>query len=121
MASSTVQYGILVAILGGYVAILGYGVATGTTTVAPTDLYAGVLLLGIVTVRSISDQTIEPGLPETVAFVIAGVAIGYDGVSALSAAPPVEYINTIGDLGLIAGLLLLVDRTVTSQRPAVAE
>ena len=121
MVSSTVRYGSLVAIPGGYVAILGYGVATGTTTGAATDLYVGVLLLGIVAARFIWGKTVEPGPPETVAFGVGGIAIGYNGVSILSAAPPVGFINTVGDLALVVGLLLLVHRTATSRRSAVAE
>jgi len=121
MGSSTVRYGGLVAILGGYVAILGYGAVTGTVTTAIVDLYAGVLLLGIGTVRYVRDRTVGTGRPETVAFVVAGVAIGYNGVSALWAVPSVAYINTVGDLTLIAGLLLLLHRTTASRQSTVAE
>ena len=120
MDSSTLRYGSLVAIPGGYATILGYGSVTGTATAALTDLYLGTVLLGVATAGYIRNGTLEARMPEMGAFVVAGIAMAYDGVSRFSDIPPIEYIYTVGEIAvLVAGSLLLYRVVTASRRSAV--
>ena len=120
MVSATVRYGGLVAVVGGYLAILGYGAVTGTTTAAVTDLYLGALLLAAIGARYIWDGGREPSVFETGGFVIAGVAMLYTGGSVLAAVPSIEYVETVGDIALfVAAFFLLYRISATSQQPTV--
>lgn len=120
MDSSTRRYGGLVAIPGGYAAILGYGSVTGTATAALTNLFLGTVLLGVATAGYIRNGTLEAGVPEMGAFVVAGIAMAYEGVSRFSDIPPIEYIYTVGEIAvLVAGSLLLYRVVTASRRSAV--
>ncbi len=106
------RLGLLSALVGGYIALFGYGMLTETPTAsAAADLYVAVILFGAVTGRVWLDGVGEgTQLLETAAFLVAGLAIGYAGLAGLSVVPTASGVDTLGNLAILVALVLLVHR-----------
>lgn len=118
LAPSTVRTGALLALLGGYIAILGYGILTATpAATAVADLYFAIVLLAAAAARvaftGMGERTRQL---ETVAFVVAGVAVGYAGLAGLSLVPAVASADTVGTLAILLALGLLLYRRDVERR-----
>ena len=111
MVSRTTQYSGLVALLGGYVAILVYGARTGTPVDGVKGLYVGVVLLGGGAARVTWPEFFHNSHPaEAVMFLAAGVAFGYSGLSAFSVVPSVQYATLVGEVALLVAVGLIISR-----------
>lgn len=108
----TLRLGILGVLLGGYVALIGYGAVTETAAAsAAADLYVAVILFAAVGARVWLEEVGEGAHQlETLAFLVAGIAIGYAGLAGLSVVPPVGPADVIGNLAVLVAVGLLVYR-----------
>jgi hypothetical protein len=108
----TLRLGILGLLLGGYLALLGYGAVTETAAAsALADLYVAVILFAAVGARVWLEEVGEGAHQlETLAFLVAGIAIGYAGLAGLSVVPPVGPADVIGNLAVLVAVGLLVYR-----------
>lgn len=115
----TLRLGLLGVLLGGYVALLGYGAVTETAAAsAVADLYVAVILFAAVGARVWLEAVGEGAqILETLAFLVAGVAIGYAGLAGLSVVPPAGPADVIGNLAVLVAVGLLVYRRNTEFEP----
>lgn len=106
--------GLLVAVVGGYVAVVvGWTVAgpPGADAVAAGNVYVGVVVLAAVAIR-IGWRETYGRVPraELAALLVAGCAFGYRGLSTLTGARRPWYVDPVGDLAMVLAFGLLFYR-----------
>jgi hypothetical protein len=103
MVSRTVAVSGLVVVFGVLAVILVYWGFTGDTAAgAAANINIGVLLLGLVIIRLLWRESSNfVDVVMMVAFLVAGIAVGYRGVSMLFAIPTTPAITIVADIALI--------------------
>lgn len=105
------QRRVILIALAAYVLLFAVQLATGNVlAVAGADLLLALLVIPISAFairRATSQRTTDwLAVATGLAFLIAGVTIGYEGLATLELVPPSATVSTLGTIALIAAFLL---------------
>ena len=109
------QRRIVLAALVAYVALFAFELATGSVlAAAAADLLLAALVIpaSVVATRRATRRgaTDRLAVATAVAFLVAGLTIGYEGLATLELVPVVPAVELVGTLALLAAFVLYLSR-----------